>query len=213
MADRPGRPVERVKNFTYNNPQRRASIVNLSLEQLLNQTATRGSWYGGGSVAAMACAASAALLEKLLNPVASSRAGGAVTPHPASKSMRAIRATTLRLIQRDAQAFSRVIKAYYQHDKAAIRRSLKEATEIPLTIALSARRVTATARQLKPQIKPRYRSDLTCVEALATAARTAAEAFVDTNLAWLNDAAYTARVRKQLALAGPARQAVARARA
>jgi len=186
--------------------------VSLSLEQFLNQTAKRGSWYGGGSAAALTCAVSAALLEKLVSPVAGSRRGSAPKPSPVAGSLRATRRQVAALVQRDAQAFARVIKAYYQQDKAAIRRSLKEATQIPLTIAQAAGRVLAVSRGVKAGIKPRYRSDLTCVEALAKAARTGAEAFVETNLAWLNEPRYTQQVRRQLARTALPSKAIARAR-
>ena len=176
--------------------------MSLSLEQFLNLTAQRGSWYGGGSAAALTCAVAAALLEKLVSAAAGAR------------SLRSTRTQAARLVQRDAETFARVIKAYYQQDRAAIKRTLKEATEVPLAIAQASAQVLAVARQMKRTIKPRYRSDLTCVEALARASRRAAEAFVSTNLAWLDDPAYTRKVRKQLA--APTRRrstAAARARA
>jgi formiminotetrahydrofolate cyclodeaminase len=105
-----------------------------------------------------------------------------------------------------------VVTAYQQKDQAAIRRSLKAATEVPLQVALAAASVLRLARHARAVVSPKYRSDLTCVEALAAASRKAAEAFMRNNLTWLKDPAYSRRVHTRLA-AGSGGPTVARARA
>jgi len=163
--------------------------VTRSIERLLEDTARRGSWYGGGSAAALACALAGALLEKLLNR------------SPSTRAVRAIRLRAAAFVDEDATAFSRVIKAYYQHDQSAARAALRTATKIPLGVHASAGQLLRIARQQKRTISARYQSDLTCVVTLATAARKSARALVLTNLSWLNDPAYSRRARQQLSRA------------
>ena len=183
--------IESVNQFTYNDalrhPKEPSQSVGRSLEQFLKLTATRGSWYGGGSAVALACALSAALLEKL------------VDQSPYAASLRALRVRCAQLVEEDAVTFAGVIKAYYQQDRAAAKRSLKGAIAIPVAVHEAARRILTAAQEARKRINPRYRSDLTCVVALARAARVASEAFIDTNLKWLDDPAYARRVTKQLA--------------
>ena len=160
--------------------------MNPSVQQLLNQVAKRGSWYGGGSAAALACALAAALLEKLTNG------------SPAARSSRQMRSRCTPLIERDAKAFSRVIQAYYQQDRSAARRALKAAIDIPITVYTSSQQVLALGQKARRMIRPKFRSDLTCVLALAEASRQASLALIETNLAWLGDRAYSRRVKQQL---------------
>ena len=115
--------------------------------------------------------------------------------------IRAIRAQTLKLVDEDARTFACVIKAMYQQDKAATRKALKQAIEVPLRVHQSAHQIVQAAERAKKDIPKRYHSDLTCVIALAKASREAALAFVETNLAWLGDQAHTRKVRRKLARA------------
>jgi len=194
-----------VKKFTYNGSfNARTTSVNRSVQQLLDQTAKRGSWYGGGSVAALACALSAALLEKLVSPTAPRRATKLASfrrRSPAAGMIRATRTQALRLVDEDARTFAHVIKAMYQQDKIATRKALKQAIEVPLRVHVSAHQILQAAERAKRDIPKRYHSDLTCVIALAKASREAARAFVETNLAWLGDKTYTRQVRRKLARA------------
>ena len=157
-----------------------------SLERFLQQTATRGSWYGGGSAAAMTCALAAALLEKLVNE------------RGVAASVRRLRREATVLIERDATAFARVIQAYYQHDQPAIQRALKAAIDVPLSVHAASDRLLQLAAKARTGIRPRYRVDLTCAVALARASRQTAGALVRTNLTWLADRAYSRRILAQL---------------
>ena len=168
-----------------------------SIDEFLSQTAKRGSWYGGGSAAAMTCALAAALLEKLL-----SRASTARRVH-------VIRRQAVSLIDADAKAFSSVIRAYYREDKRAVRETLKRAIAIPVSLYRSANRLLAIEAKVRPSVPAKYRSDLDCVVALAAAAKTSSRSFVDANLAWLGDPAYSRRVRRQLQAASGRRTKVA----
>ena len=161
--------------------------MSISLEQFLDQTAKRGSWYGGGSASALTGALAAALLEKLLS-----------RPQDV-KPVRALRNRCFDFVERDATAFARVIEAYYQHDYSAAKLALKEAIEVPVRVYAVATRVLTTAKRLSRSIRPQYRSDLRCAMSLASASRTSARAFIVTNLKWLGDPAHARRIERRLA--------------
>ncbi len=157
-----------------------------SLEQFLEQLARRGSWIGGGSVAALTVALAAALLEKLIMRAATGR------------RLRVVRSECLHLIERDADVFAGVIQATRSSNPPAFRRALKAATEIPCRVYAHAEAIAATARAEQRSIKPRFRSDLRCVVALARAASQSAHALIETNLQWLDDPVYRRRIRSRL---------------
>jgi formiminotetrahydrofolate cyclodeaminase len=161
--------------------------VHRSLEQLLDQVAFRGSWFGGGSVAAMSAALSAALLEKL-------------APSPAlGRRLRSIRQDCLALIEVDARTFARVIQSTRMPgNRRAFVRALKAATAVPLRLFRHAQTIQAISRAAQRRMKPRFRSDLQCVTALARASADGARALILTNVAWLNDHQYTKTVRRAL---------------
>lgn len=157
-----------------------------SLEQFLEQLARRGSWVGGGSVAALSAALAAALLEKL-------------AAHPrAVGRLRRLRRECVRLIQQDATMFARVIAATRAGNRRAFASSLKRSTEVPYRVFAHAKTIQATCRAEQRSINPQFQSDLHCVMALAAAAGESARTLIDTNLAWLKDRAYAARMRRRL---------------
>ena len=157
-----------------------------SVRPILDSIAKQGSWYGGGSAAALACAMAAALLEKLLSPSRDVR------------RFRALRHRCALLVDADATTFSKVIEAYYRREPRTAKRRLKAAIGIPAEVCLTAQELLAQARASAHLIKPRYRVDLRCAMELASAARTSARALVDTNLAWLDEPSYARRVRARL---------------
>lgn len=161
-------------------------MLHESVEQFLAQVARRGSWLGGGSVAAFSAALAAALLEKLVH-------GPALT-----RALRRSRRECVALIQRDATTFARVIRATRTGNPDAFRRSLKTATEVPRRIFDHAQMIQAACRKAQRAVKPRFQSDLRCAMALALAAGESARTLIETNLAWLNDPGYTRQVRRQL---------------
>ena len=156
-----------------------------SLEQFLDQVARRGSWFGGGSVAAVCAALAAALLEKLVH-----QAGTA-------QRLRRIRRECLGLARRDAEAFADVIQTTRRKNRAAFHRTLKAATEIPCRVFEHAAAVQSACRAAQRAVKPQFQSDLRCAMAVALAAGESARALVNTNLAWLNDPNYTVRIHSR----------------
>lgn len=162
-----------------------------SIEEFLGQVARRGSWVGGGSVAAFSGALAAALLEKLIHQRSSVR------------RLQAIRRECVALMTRDAEAFARVIQATRSDDRRAFRRTLAAATEIPLRVFEGAEAVQAMCRGAQRSVKPRFQSDLRCAMAVAMAAAESARTLIQTNLEWLDDPSYARRIRRRLQAAQP----------
>ena len=156
------------------------------LEQFLEQVARRGSWVGGGSAAALCAALAGALLEKLVHQP------------QAARRLRRIRRECLGLIERDAATFARVIAATRARRREIFRRSLKAATEVPCRVFEHAQTIQTSCRTAQRSVKPRFQSDLRCAMALALAASESARTLILTNLAWLNDPAYTRTIQRRL---------------
>lgn len=157
-----------------------------SIEQFLDEAARRGSWIGGGSLAALSAALSAALLEKL------------TTAPQTVRRLRRIRRICAGLIHRDAETFAQAINATRTKNPRAFQRSLGAATEVQVTVFVNSRAIERACRRAGRFIKPRLQSDLRCARAFATAARQSAATLIRTNLAWLNNPAYAARVKRRL---------------
>ena len=157
-----------------------------SLEAFLEDVAQRGSWVGGGSVAALSVALSAALLQKL------------VTRPELIRRLQRVRRECVRLIPRDAKTFARVIQATRGHRRAVFERALKTATDVPCQVHEHAETILAAGRRAQRDIKPRFQSDLKCAMAMAFAGQTAARALIDTNLEWLHDVVYTRNTQQRL---------------
>ena len=155
------------------------------LEHVLSQVARKGSWYGGGTAAALGLSLSAALLEKLAHRADDQR------------RLRALRHLGLRLAEQDAQAFARVIAAS-RHGSAGKSKALKQAIDIPCQVYESATRVRAIGRRIARTIKPRFQSDVRCALALAQASAQGAQGFINANLMWLNDRRYASLIRQKL---------------
>jgi formiminotetrahydrofolate cyclodeaminase len=160
--------------------------VSESIEQFLDEAARRGSWIGGGSLAALSAALAAALLEKL-------------TLQPQTvRRLRRIRRACVVLIRQDAQAFAKAISATRLPRRRTFQRSLKAATDVQVKVFSNSQTITRACRRARRAVKPRFQSDLRCVLALAAAARQSASTLIRTNLAWLNDPAYAVQVRRRL---------------
>ena len=168
------------------------------VDRLLAKIAAKGSWYGGGSAAALCCALAATLIEKL-----------ARQPRLAAE-LGAIRRRGLGLIDHDAETFARVIRSLSRpprqvhsagrgRNRPASRRALKAAIDVPRQVFRDARRLLVLSRTVRRAVSPRYRVDLDCAVAIATAAVASARGLVKTNLAWLGDPVYSRRIRKQIA--------------
>ncbi|HEV7219864.1 MAG TPA: glutamate formimidoyltransferase [Terriglobales bacterium] len=172
------------------------------IEQLAAPTATPG----GGSAAA----ASAAMAAGLATMVASmSRGKKAYQQHEAELTEAIARLATLRdelksAIDSDAESYAVVMKAYKQEKEmpdgdriGIINAALKQATNVPLSVAENASEVITIAEKLRPITNPNMKSDLTTAIALAHAAIEGALANVEINLESLKDEAFAAETKKR----------------
>jgi formiminotetrahydrofolate cyclodeaminase len=175
------------------------------IEPFIEQLAAPTPAPGGGSAAA----ASAAMAAGLATMVASrSRGKEAYLSYERELSDAIARLAQMReelkaAIDRDAESFDAVLKAYKQAKEAVdgdpiIARALAEATSVPLTVAEKAREVVNIAERLGPITNPNMKSDLTTAVALGQAAIQGALANVEINLESLKDAAFVSEVRRRV---------------
>lgn len=158
-----------------------------SLEQFLEQTATRGTWYGGGSASAFTCALAAALLQKL------------VTRAALSRQLNAIRHRCLALVEQDAEAFAAAIRTLARRP-AGFPAALRLATEVPAAVYAASQRIRAIAKTAQREVRSKYQVDLRCAVALARASAESSRGLIRTNLAWLKDPRYSRQLRQRLKL-------------
>jgi glutamate formiminotransferase/formiminotetrahydrofolate cyclodeaminase len=174
------------------------------VEQLAAPTATPG----GGSASAAAAAMAAGLAAMVASM---SRGKKAYAQYESQLSAALARLSPLReelktAVDADAESFQSVMKAYKQAKTAAdeksgetlIEAAVKQATEVPLSVAEKAREVAQIVKSLEPITNPNMKSDLTTALALAAAAITGALANVEINLASLKDQAFVAEVLKRV---------------
>ena len=107
-------------------------------------------------------------------------------------------------IDGDAESYNAVMKAYKQARDSAgadgiIDAALKQATNVPLSVAERAREVVDIVERLQPITNPNMKSDLATATALARAAVQGALANVEINLESLKDGAFAAETRKKAA--------------
>jgi len=81
-----------------------------------------------------------------------------------------------------------------------IEAALRQATEVPLSVAEKSHEIAQIVKSLEPITNPNMKSDLTTAAALAGAALTGALANVAINLASLKDQTFAADVRRRTAV-------------
>jgi len=170
------------------------------VEQLAAPTATPG----GGSAAAAAGAMAAGLAHMV---AAMSRGKKAYLQYESELSSAIGRLAQLReelkaAVDADAESYNAVMKAYKQAKEAAdgdaiVDAALKQATNVPLSVAQRANEVRALAEKLGPITNPNMKSDLTTAVALARAAIEGALANVEINLSSMKDEAFAGEIRKR----------------
>ena len=159
-----------------------------SVDELLDEIARRGTWYGGGSVAALAAAMACALLEKLILKAA------------ALKKLKRLRKECLALVEKDAASFAHAIGGMRLGRRAVFVSRLKAATEVPYRVLVAAYTAKSLGTAQRKLIRPQFQSDVRCALNLAQAAADCAELFIDANCAWLKDRAYAEGMRKRIRL-------------
>jgi formiminotetrahydrofolate cyclodeaminase len=158
------------------------------LESLLARMGSATPAAGGGAAAALVGAAAAALVAKVAAVAARHAPGEAGLIRLAAEARRLGRDLT-RLIDRDEQAYARVVAAGRRRDGgrvAARRQALARATEVPLHIAGASVRALEQAAAVAGAARPTTRADLGAAAALAAAALEAAALVVQINIAELD---------------------------
>ena len=153
----------------------------------MEHTATRGTWYGGGSASAFTCALAAALLQKL------------VTRAALSRQLQAIRRRALALVEEDAESFAAVIRTMARRP-AGFRAALRRATEVPAAVYAASQRIQVIAKTAQRDVRSKYQVDLRCAVSLARASAESSLGLIKTNLAWLKDPRYSRQLRRRLKL-------------
>ena len=164
----------------------------------LDQLADRTPAPGGGAVAALCAASSAALLEMVANYTTG---GKWADREEAMKAVLAeageLRARAAQLAQDDAEAFGAVGAAYAlprstPEEKAARRAAIEEATrgaaEPPVQVGQVAARLVALAEQMVEPGNPNVLSDVGVAAATARAALSGSITNITVNAALLGDA-------------------------
>jgi formiminotetrahydrofolate cyclodeaminase len=172
------------------------------VEPFIEQLAAPTAAPGGGSAAAAAAAMAAGLATMVASM---SRGKKAYAAYERELSQAIARLSQVREelkagIDLDAESFNTVMKAYKQAKDAPdgdslIDTALKQATNVPLSVAQRASEVMSVAEKLKPITNPNMASDLTTAIALGRAALEGAMANVDINLESIKDAAFVADIR------------------
>lgn len=176
------------------------------VEPFVEQLAAPAATPGGGS----ASAAAGAMAAGLAHMVASmSRGKKAYVQYESELSAAMGRLSQLRedlkaAIDADAESYNAVMKAYKQAKEskdgdAIIDAALKQATNVPLSVAQMSREVAGFAAKLGPITNPNMKSDLTTSKALAEAAVEGALANVEINLDSMKDEIWAAETRRKAA--------------
>jgi formiminotetrahydrofolate cyclodeaminase len=176
------------------------------IEPFVEQLAAPVAAPGGGSASAAAGAMAAALGSMVAGM---SRGKKAYLPYESQLSdaigqLAHLREQFKAAADADTAAYEEVVKAFrkLKADPAAqpeVIAALKQATNVPLTVAQNAHMTIGILESLRPITNPKMASDLTTGLALARAAREGALANVEINLADLDDPPFVTWVREKVA--------------
>ena len=167
---------------------------------LLEGIASPGPSGGGGAAAALAGATAAALVAMVAG-VAALRAPDDVGLREIVAEADTLRERLLGLIERDVEAFGRVVEARRRTGDArasAVREALVGATEVPLELAAASARILERCLVLLPAARPSTLADLGVAGALAGAALEGAALTARANLEGLEAPGFVADSRRRL---------------
>jgi formiminotetrahydrofolate cyclodeaminase len=178
--------------------------IRAGVEPFIEQLAAATATPGGGSAAA-AAGAMAAGLGAMVATMSRGKKAYAQYESPLSEAI--ARLSQLRedlklSIEADAESFKEVMAAYKKAKESAsadgiVDSALKQATNVPLTVAEKAREVLGLLDRLGPITSPNMKSDLATGAALARAAIEGALSNVEVNLDSLKDAEFTNQARNR----------------
>jgi formiminotetrahydrofolate cyclodeaminase len=175
----------------------------------LSRLASSAPEPGGGAAAALAGAAGAALVSMVANLTIGKPQYAAARGEMEQVLARAeaLRAELLAAVDRDSEAFRRVMAAYAllrstDDEKAARRRAiqaaLRDASHEPAEVVAKCREVAALSRTAMEKGNPQVLSDAAVAAVLAEAAAQSAALNVWINLKSITDAAFNATLRARV---------------
>jgi glutamate formiminotransferase / formiminotetrahydrofolate cyclodeaminase len=180
--------------------------ISAGIEPFLEQLAAATATPGGGSASAAAGAMAASLGQMVASMSRGKKAYlqyerelGEAIAHLAQ-----LREDLKCAIDADAESYNAVVRAYKQAKESAngdgiINEALKQATNVPLSVAERAREVARVVESLRRITNPKMSSDLDVASALAKAATQGALANVEINLESLHDEAFAGAIRERAA--------------
>jgi glutamate formiminotransferase / formiminotetrahydrofolate cyclodeaminase len=195
-----GSPLEAAKDGAL------ASVARPFLEAVAAPSATPG----GGSVSAFA-AALAGALGQMVAGLSRKKKSQAVHVDRLSEHLEAMRKATdelARAIDRDAESYDQVMKAFKlpqgnaeegRQRVEAIQKATRGATEVPLDVAKRTVALLESLVQLETIAAASMKSDLQVARFVASAGARGAIANVEINLNAITDASYVQTVREQVA--------------
>ena len=181
-----------------------------TVEQFLNELASKAPVPGGGSVAALGGALAAGLVTMVCDLTIGKKQYADVEAEIRQFRARAeeVRRGLQRLLQADVEAYGRLAAAYRlpretdeeQADRyAAVQEATMEATEVPLAIAEAAAEVVDLAGPVAEKGSKLAVSDAGIAAILGEAAVHSALLNVKINLPTLDDEDFVAKVRRRMA--------------
>jgi len=186
-------------------------LSELTVAELVHETALGTPVPGGGSLSAMAAAAGAALTQMVAGLTAGRKQFEAVTPemNELAEKARCLRTDLLADMDRDAAAYTAVMDAFRlpretaeekNHRTDAIQRATREATRVPLAVAEKALEVMMLAGTAVAKGNPNAMSDGAMGAMLARAALQGALFNVKINLQGIQDEAFSTQLRTRAAI-------------
>ena len=182
-----------------------AELRELSVNQFVEETASKASVPGGGSVSAMVGALGAALMEMVANLTIGKEKYAGVQAE--MQALAAEGAELLAGIKKDSESFNGYMRALKlpketEEEKkirtAALQQGLKEATEAPLAIAESAAKIFPMAEAVVKRGNKGAVSDGLIAAMLARTAVVGALFNVKINLASIKDESYVSELEKRV---------------
>jgi len=184
-------------------------LVDKTVKDLLDAFEAPTPTPGGGSAAALSGAVAAALLAMVAG-MPKTKTGAPeerAALDAALPEIKELRARLTDLIDRDSASYDAVVAAYKlpkateaekADRKAAIRRAMRGATDVPLETARAAGHLVALGRTVATHGNPNARTDAAVAVQMARTAVTGAVQNVEINLDGVGDEGYAGSVRSEL---------------
>ena len=175
-------------------------LAKQSLEEFLDQVASKSPIPGGGSVCALVGALAAALSSMVCSLTLSSKKYE-LSHHKINQLLQEsekLRTRLYQLIDEDAQAYQKVVDTYKSKDPEKIQESLKKAATTPLEIAQTAAKILESLKILNEEGNQNAASDCGVAKLLIEAAIKGAILNIQTNLQYIDDQVFKNEAAKNI---------------